>query len=98
MARLMAIPIRDNGHAILIVAHRDGVALLGFVAQATLEACSGRPLSMCQCLARVERDIDWFERILLLKSLRNAYFDDAIECVEITLDDLKGTLAPPRRS
>jgi hypothetical protein len=90
MARLMAIPTRDRGDAVLIVTTREGVILMGFVAETTLRPFFEAPPAMCQCIDFVERHLDSFERVLLLKSKKAAYFDDSLACVEVDPADLTG--------
>ena len=45
MARLMAMPIRDKGDAILIVTVQASVVLMGFVTEATLANFFQQPAS-----------------------------------------------------
>ena len=98
MARLMAIPLPHRGDAVLIVTDQADVMLMGFVAAATLSEFFELPFSTSECFACVEQHLESLEGILLQKSLGDAYFDESIECVEITLADLAGALAPPRRT
>lgn len=90
MARLMAIPTRDRGDAVLIVTTREGVILMGFVAATTLRPFFEAPPAMCQCIDLVERHLDSFERVLLRKSKTAAYFDSSLACVEVEPADLAG--------
>ena len=98
MARLMTIPLPDRGDAVLIVTDQAGVMLMGFVAAATLSEFFAQPLSTPECIVCVEQHLEPLEKILLRKSLSDAYFHEAIECVEITVADLEGALAKPRRT
>jgi len=90
MARLMAIPTRDRGDAVLIVTTREGVILMGFVAATTLRPFFEAPPAMCRCIEFVERHLDSFERVLLRKSKKAAYLDDSLACVEVEPTDLAG--------
>jgi hypothetical protein len=90
MARLIAIPTRDRGDAVLIVTTREGVILMGFVAETTLRPLFEAPPAMCQCLDLVERHLDSFERVLARKSKNAAFVDDALACVEVEPADLEG--------
>ena len=88
MARLIAIPIRDDGHAVLIITDRDGVTLMGFIADTTLGGYFEQPLSIPECMAFVERHLPSFEQILLQKSHDAAYVETSIACVEVEFADL----------
>ena len=88
MARLMAIPIRDDGHAVLIVIDQAGVTLMGFIADTTLGGYFGRRLSIPECLALVEQHLPSFEKILLQKSNAASYVETSIACVEVEVGDL----------
>ena len=90
MARLMAIPIRDDGNAVLIVTNCDGVILMGFVAEKTLGPFFQTPPTMCQCIAFVEQHLPLFERVLLNKTMASACCDESLACVEIEPADLTG--------
>jgi hypothetical protein len=90
MAQLMAIPIRDDGHAVLIITNCEGVILMGFVQQATLGAFFGEPPTMCQCMDFVKAHLAKIERVLLHKSTTGPSCDEAIACVEIELVELVG--------
>jgi hypothetical protein len=88
MARLMAIPIHDDGHAVLIVTDQDGMTLMGFIADTTLGGYFGRRLSIPECLALVEQHLHSFEQILLQKSNAESYAEPEITCVEVEIGDL----------
>lgn len=88
MARLIAIPTRDRGDAVLIVTTREGVILMGFVAATTLRPFFEAPPAMCQCIDLVERHLELFERVLLRKSKKAAYFDNSLACVEVDPADV----------
>jgi hypothetical protein len=88
MTRLMPIPIRDDGHAVLIVTDHDGVTLMGFIADTTLGRYFEHPPTVHECLAFVERNLSWFEKILLQKSNDAAYVETSIACVEVEAGDL----------
>jgi hypothetical protein len=90
MARLMAIPIRDKGDAVLIVTNCAGVILMGFVAETTLGPFFECPPTMGQCIAFVERHLPSFEHVLLHKSMATTYSDGSIACVEVEHADLVG--------
>jgi hypothetical protein len=90
MARLIAIPTRDRGDAVLIVTTREGIILMGFVAATTLRPFFEAPPAMCRCIEFVERHLDSFERVLLRKSKKAAYFEDSLACVEVDPIDLDG--------
>jgi hypothetical protein len=97
MARLMAIPIRDKGDAVLIVTNREGVILMGFVAETTLRQLFELPPTMRQCITFVEQHLESFERVLLRKSMAASYVDGSLACVEIELADLAGAAIAPIR-
>lgn len=90
MARLMAIPTRGRGDAVLIVTTREGVVLMGFVAATTLRPFFEAPPAMCQCIDLVERHLDSFERVLARKSKNAVFLDDSLACVEVEPADLAG--------
>ena len=88
MANLMVIRVDDEGEAVLIVTHQDGVTPMGFATQMTFDDFLERPLSIEGCLSFVERHIKSFERILESKSGQQIYIDTSIACVEIDAVDL----------
>jgi hypothetical protein len=88
MARVMAIPMKDHGQAVLIVTRDGSATLMGFVAVAALCACVKYPLSTCECVALVERHLTLFETILIRKSSEGAFVGSSIACVEIEPADL----------
>jgi hypothetical protein len=99
MARLMSIPIRDEGHAVLIVTDHAGVTLIGFVTDTTLGGFFEHPPSAPECLMFVEQHLPSFERILRRKSMAEAYVVAPVACVEIGPIDLAGSeLAPSLRT
>ena len=68
---------------------RDGDAtVMGYVAVATLCARLKSPLSACECVALVERNLPSFEKILIRKSSEAAFVEASIACVEIEAADL----------
>ena len=88
MANLMVIRVDDEGEAVLIVTHQDGVTPMGFATQMTFDDFLKHPLSIEGCLSFVERHIKSFERILESKSGQQIYIDTSIACVEIDAVDL----------
>jgi hypothetical protein len=88
MARLMTIPIRDKGEAVLIVSFSAGVILMGFVTVTTLRDFFRHPPSTCECRAFVEQHLPAFEEALFGKSTAAAYADETLTCVEIEASDL----------
>jgi hypothetical protein len=97
MARLMPIPIHDDGRAVLIVTDRDGVTLMGFIADTTLGGYFEHPPSIPECLAFVARHLPSFERILVQKSGDASRVETSIACVEVEIADLAGAgIAKPR--
>jgi hypothetical protein len=88
MARLMAIPIRDETDAVLIVTNLNEATLMGYVTQTALSGLLQNQPTMSECLDFVERHLPTFERILAKKSKREAYAETSIDCVEVNADDL----------
>jgi hypothetical protein len=88
MTRLIAIPIHDDGKAVLIVTAQAGVVLMGFIADSTLGQYFGRRLSIPECMVLVEQHLRSFEQILLRKSNDESYADEALACIEVEIADL----------
>jgi hypothetical protein len=53
MAQLMVVPIREKGHAVLLVSLYGGEPLLGYVTKATLEEYLQHHLTSCDGLLLV---------------------------------------------
>jgi hypothetical protein len=96
MARLLAVPIRDKGDAVLIVSSSSGAIVFGFVTATTLREHFPHSPTICECMAFVELNLALFEQILLRKSGAEANPFRTLGCVEIEASDLQSAL-PERR-
>lgn len=88
MARLMVVPIRNQGDSVLIITRHADVELIGFVARTTLRGLLKDNPSMCDCISFVWESLPMMERILLRKSLQDKNREGEIPCIEITAADL----------
>jgi hypothetical protein len=88
MAQLLCIPIRDRGHAVLIISRGGQSILMGFVAQETLAHVVDHEMTSCECVNFVQRHLPLFEGILRRKSESQALADPPLTCVEIEVADL----------
>ena len=84
MARLMVVPIRNRGHAVLIVTRYADIELIGFVARTALRGFFQDNPSMCNCMSFVELNLPTIEQILLRKTLQDEVSEEQMLCVEIT--------------
>jgi hypothetical protein len=90
MARLMSVPIRKRGDAVLILS-RDAAnetELIGFVAASTPSGFFEHKPSMCECISLVEQNLPAIEKFLLAKSGPSRNTDGSTACVEVTAFDL----------
>jgi hypothetical protein len=88
MARLMVIPHKHQDHAVLIIARDGDATVMGYVAVSILGARLKHPLSACEGLAVVERNLPAFEKTLIRKSNEVVFIDTSIACVEIDAADV----------
>jgi hypothetical protein len=96
MARLMVVPIRNRGDSVLVLSHRGGTAISGFVAQTTMAAFLRDKPSMCECVSFVKRNLERVEAILQQKQGNEPGGEQPSQCVEITEADLvRGGVSPP---
>jgi hypothetical protein len=104
--RLIVAPIRDKGDAIVIIAWQGTTPMLGYVTQASIRECIGRPLSMCDCRRLVEASLPAIERvmhgkilqakILQTKSAAKAGSAEFLPCIEVTGADFRAAMQAAR--
>ena len=79
MANLMVIRVDDEGEAVLIVTHQDGVTPMGFATQMTFEDFLERPLSIEGCLRSSNGISNPSRGFSESKSGQQIYIDTSIE-------------------
>jgi hypothetical protein len=95
---LMIVPIHDKGDAVLIISWDDDRPMLGYVTRSTLQACVGRPLTMCDCWRLVETRLPHIEPILRARSRAAQNVAERVPLIEVTEADLRRATTGLRRS